>query len=182
MDHGSGSTYSATLSVEADGLTTAGSLTYYVMAKDRSPDAPATRIPGGTKSIAVKACNLPPAFSDSGSESPLYVPTVGSGCPAGVQTTINLRIYVYDPDDAVSKVIFYYKPYGSSSWYSLALKLAFGGYTSRWDGALSNANFPTLPSQGPFSADWYVRMTDAGGMVGTSSVMTLAEEGCVILY
>jgi hypothetical protein len=182
MVHGSGSTYAATLSVAADGLTAAGSLTYYVVAKDGSPEAATTRIPAGTKSIAVKACNLPPAFSDTGSESPLFVPTVSSGCPVGAQTSINIRIYVYDPDDAVTKVTFYYRPYGSSSWYALSLKLAFGGYTSRWDGVLSNANFPTLPTYGTFDASWYVRMTDAGGMVGTSSVMTLAEEGCVILY
>jgi hypothetical protein len=179
MAHGSGTTYSTVVSVSSDGLTNAGTLTFYVVAKDSSPAGVASRTPAGTKSLAIKPCNFPPTYSDSSNGSPLYVAVTGSSCAPGTPTTINIKIFAFDQDDAVAAVTFWYKPYGSTSWYALTLNAVAG--TDTWQGTLSNAKFPTLPDQGHYDATWFVKMTDAGGVSSRSPNSTLTEEGCVNL-
>jgi hypothetical protein len=179
MAHGTGTAYSTVLSVSNDGLTNEGTLTYYVVAKDSSPAGVSSRTPAGTKSLSIKACNFPPTYSDSANGYPLYVAVTGSSCAPGTPTTINIKIFVIDQDDAVASVIFWYRPYGSTSWYALALTAVVG--TDTWQGTLSNTKFPTLPDQGHYDATWFVKMTDAGGASSRSSNMTLTEEGCVNL-
>jgi len=179
MAYGSGSTYSTTLSVSGDPLTTAGTLAYYVLAKDASSGGVSSRTPTGTKSIGIKACNLAPTFYNDDNQSPLYVPLTGGSCPAGIPTTISLYITVSDIDDAVVGVTFWYKPYLSTKWFSAPpLVRLTQGNPSTWNGTLSNAKFPKLPKAGQYQAQWYVKMTDAGGVTGTSPVMSMIEESC----
>jgi len=179
MAHGSGTTWSATLSTSSDGLTKAGMLAYYVVAKDASPAGLTSRTPSGTKSLAVKACNLPPTYLNNDMSSMPVGVTGAPPCPVQSQGEY---ISVRDLDDAVVSVTFWYQPYtqaGNARWRSLKLNLLNTyGSTSLWNNPLSNSGFPLLPDQGTYYGQWYVQMTDAGGVTGTSAKHPLTEVSC----
>jgi hypothetical protein len=178
MSKGTGSSYSASISVTSDGLTKSGSLTWYVVATDADAQPRETR--SADRMVAIKRCNRPPVFSDFGF-SGINVQIVGG--PACGKTSVSVAVYIVDPEnDKVTSVRFFYKPYGSSSTYSFNLipDYTHGPGGSPWTHELTNTRFPKIPANMPNGVPWtwHVRMTDSRGNTADSPTITLTEQPC----
>jgi hypothetical protein len=157
----SGSQWKGTLSTHATGdhLTAKGTVAYYVVATDSSPDAVQTRSPAPAKSFKVALCNHPPVVQgvDYGVGGHLYA---GQGLCA---STLSVYATVTDPDlDSISSVVVFYKPYGAPAYRSFKLSKDPGS-TSFYMGQISTSDWPFYPGPDPasYTLPWYFVATDA---------------------
>jgi hypothetical protein len=182
MSH-TGSAYGATVNVPT-GFGKAGSLSYYVVSTDSSPEAKTRTSP--TQTISVKKCDLPPTFSDFTTSGPngsyIYIPSSG---PAGTMPPcsvfnntnnyIQVKGFASDPDGSVAKMVFWFTPYGGKL-RSLALSPA-----AKFAGNLVAKYFTKLPKPGSYAFSGYLVAYDN---LGHSSAhfpvggLSFTEEAC----
>jgi len=164
----------AGLSTMADGFTTAGNLEYYVVATDRGAPGKPTRLPAGTATIQVKACNLLPVFKDGSGRSSPAVSFDGSafnapappGVPACPILNAFILVYVSDPDsppDALTSVTFYYRPHGATTDLSVNLTYDPASGSAYADLTKITSGWPTWSGTGTATIPWYVTARDALG-------------------
>jgi hypothetical protein len=186
MSHGPGTTWSAQLYALTD-IRTTGTVSYYVLAVDASASKLERRMPASDATFVVRKCDLPPTVTDLSFKGPsgyvIKVPMSGGApCPPKQANSITIVAYATDPDDAITRMVFYYTPFttGTSKVAHLTLQPTNVGGT--FTGTLYNADFPTLPDAGPYAVPWYLVAIDAAGRtspkLGPPQGPVLQERSC----
>ena len=160
---GTGARYTATVNVPS-GFGHTGSLDYYVVSKDKSAEEKTRTSP--LKQVTIRKCDRPPKVSDSAVPSgPIRVPVAGGGaCPADPTNYIFITAFATDPDDAVASIVFYYRPYPTTTSKLEHLTLTRTSTPGLFTGKLYNTNFPKLPKNGLYNTSpWYLVAIDAAG-------------------
>ncbi len=170
-------TWAVTLGTVADGITTAGTLSFYAVGTDSS--GATKRIPvKGTDSISVKVCvNTGPTISGvkSSSGSSLFwdpVPAPGKNC----QTATDITATIKDSDGVKSATLFFKRP-GSSSWSSKAMdsRTIKGKWYANLDTLGDKISIPNPPTG---SLRWYIKAVDGAGFTSQLSSRTITVKRC----
>ena len=169
----SGGKYVATLNTTTDGLTTAGELRYYVVAKDRNGSAKSTRQPkSGSLAMAVKVCkNTGPKFTLlTATPTSIIADPLGVGCSG--TTLSELRARATDVDGVKGITLFFKKP-GASSYTKRAFTFDSGTWYSYVNTVSSVDN---IARSGTIS--WYAVGTDDKGVTTKSPLKTIKVTRC----
>jgi hypothetical protein len=170
----SGGRYVATLNTTTDGLTTAGELRYYVVAKDRNASAKSTRQPAsGSLAMTVKVCkNTGPTITGLGANpvTIYWVPPLGTAnCSA---TASNVTAAVKDVD-GLKSVRMYFR-FNGGVWQSKAMDSKV--LPGKW-----YANLDTVGDKFPRpsgSIDYYVRAVDKTDLASKSATKRITVKYC----
>jgi hypothetical protein len=168
-------TWSATLGTVTDGITAAGTLSFYAVGTDSS--GATKRIPvKGSDSISVKVCvNTGPTISGaaSSSGSSLYWDPLGVG---SCQTATNITATIKDSDGIKSATLFFKRP-GSSTWSSKAMdsNTVKGKWYANLD-TLGDKIFIPNPPTGTLR--WYIKAVDGAGLSSQMSSRTITVKRC----
>lgn len=169
----SGGRYVATLDTKADGITRAGKLAYYVVARDASATRKTTRSPGsGSLSIAVKVCaNTGPTFTLlAATPGSIIADPLDAGCDGS--TLSELRAQASDVDGVQSIVLHFRKP-GETTY--TARDFTLDGDT--WYSFINTVrSVDDIRDAGSIS--WYAVATDTKGKATTSAVDTISVTRC----
>ncbi len=167
-------TWQATLDTTANGLTTAGTLSYYAEVTDAAGSV--RRLPAkGTGSITIAVCeNVGPvitASSSSGSslyEDPLFVGTC--------QTATNILAVIKDPDGVASATLFYKVP-GSKSFAQKGMdgQQIKGKWYANLDTLGDQISILSPPSD---PLQWYVKAFDKKGVAAQTKTFTTTVKRC----
>ena len=169
----SGSTYTATLDTRTDGITQAGTIRYYVVARDANPNPKSTRSPtSGTQVIAVKVCaNTGPTFTRlQSSPTSIIADPLQVGCSGS--TLSEFQAQATDVDGVKSIVLYFRKP-GDSSY--IARDFSQDGET--WYSFINTVGSVDDISSGG-SISWYAVATDGKGVATTSRLDTIDVTRC----
>lgn len=194
MSHGAGNTWAIQLFAETD-IKTTGTVSYFIQATDASPAKLTRRTPTADTTFTVKKCDIPPVvdgfkiYTPGQSGGVIFVKRGGTSSAEGECAThpsssnyIQLTGSGTDADDAIVKMVFRYRPYGTTTYKVLTLvSTSAGGFT----GKLYAKEFKQLPDKpsGVYAFDGYFLATDKSGR---SSVrypelpftMDLTEKSC----
>lgn len=165
----------ATLSTASAGITTAGSLAYYVVAADAA--GAKTRAPSsGSNTLTVAVCaNTGPTISSvaSSSGSNLYWDPLGVGT---CQTATNITASVAD-QDTVSSVTLYFRRPGSSTWSSKAMDNTT--LPPKWYANLDTLGDQiTIPSPPTGTVSWYIKAVDGKNKASQSKTFSTTIRRC----
>jgi hypothetical protein len=164
-------TWEVTLDTTANGITKAGTLAYYAVARDT--DGATRRIPAkGTNSITVAVCaNTGPAITSvsSSAGSTLYWDPQGGGCGA---TTTNITAAVKDIDGVKSVTLFFRRP-SSSTWSSKPMNNTT--VKGKW-----YANLDTLGDKITKSGalSWYIKAVDTKNKASQTKTASMTIRIC----
>ncbi len=166
-------TWQVTLDTTANGLTRAGTLSFYAVATGAS--GATARIPSsGTYSITVLVCsNTGPTITSVSSSggSKLYWDPLGAGC---TPNTTDITAVVRDTD-TVASVWLYYTPPGSKLLKKPMSLQSAGKWYANLDG-LGDIN--TLPKPRTGTLSWYIRATDGKGKSSQTAPATMTIRRC----
>lgn len=164
-----------TLSTASAGITTAGSLAYYVVAADAA--GAKTRAPSsGSKTLSVAVCaNTGPTISSvaSSSGSNLYWDPLGVG---SCQTATNITAAVSDIDTVASVTLFFQRP-GSSSWSSKPMDNQT--VAPKWYANLDTLGDKiTIPNPPTGTLNWYIKAVDGKNKASQSKTYSTLIRRC----
>ena len=173
-------TWQATLNTTANGLTSAGTLAYYVVATDTL--GATRRIPSsGTSTIAVAVCaNKGPTITSvaSSSGSSLYWDplSVGTCQRAPKATTTNITAVVSDPDGVKSVTLYYRRP-GASSYSSKPMDnhTVPGKWYANLDTLGDKISIPKPPTG---SLSWYIKAVDLKNVSAQTKTVSMSIRRC----
>ena len=168
-----GGRYTATLDTKADGITKAGTLRYYVVAKDANRSPKTSRSPtSGTQVVAVKVCaNTGPTFATlEASPTTIVADPLQAGCPGS--TLSELRAVATDVDGVKSVVLYFRKP-GDASY--TARDFSRDGDT--WYSFINTVGSVDDITTGG-SISWYAVATDGKGAATKSPPATIQVTRC----
>jgi hypothetical protein len=167
-------TWQVSLSTFSGGITKAGSLAYYAVAKDVF--GAVRRIPSGADTISVAVCvNTGPditALRSSSGSTVSWDPLGAGRC----QTATNLTAAVKDPQGVKSVTLFYRRP-GAASWSSKSMNNQT--IPGRW-----YANLDTLGDRIAITSPptdtlrWYVRAVDTKNAASQSKTFGITVHRC----
>jgi len=166
-----GGRYAATLDTKADGISKAGTLAYYVVARDRNPAPKTSRLPAaGPATLKVNVCTpAPPAFSQlSATPTTIVSDPLGAGCRGS--TTAQFTAVVSSSAGVKSVVLFWQKP-GSAGYVSRPFTL--NGTT--WSASVDTGTDRILRGG---TISWYAVATDAAGLTTQSATASVAVSHC----
>ncbi len=169
----SGGRYAATLDTKADGITGAGRLAYYVVARDANARPKSTRSPAsGTLAVTVKVCaNSGPTFTLL-QASPTTIVADPSNAGCGGSTLSGLTAQATDPDGVTSVQLFWRRP-GSTTYESRP----FSADGSTWYSFINTvASVDDITRPGTIS--WYAVATDGKGKARKSAVGSITVVYC----
>ena len=163
-------TWRVTLDTTANGITTAGRLTYYAVAQDAS--AARARTPAsGTAVVTVNVCvNTGPTFASgpTAGNATIYADPRNTGCGSPIGTEISATIT--DIDGVKSATLVFTDQGGT------VVQRPMTGYAGNlWTSSI-NANDDGTQSGGTFS--FYVVATDGKGAATTSGTQTIQVVRC----
>ncbi len=168
-------TWQATLDTTANGLKTAGSVSYYALARDTA--GATTRLPSsGSQTISVVICaNTGPTITSttSSSGSSLSWDPLGVG---GCQTATDITAAVKDQDGVKSVTLFFRRP-GSSTWSSKAMdnQTVPGKWYANLDTLGDKISIPTPPTG---TLSWYIKAVDAKNAASQTKAASLTIRRC----
>jgi len=156
-------TWQASLDTTANGLTKAGALAFYAIAKDAT--GVTSRIPpsgAGSVTVAVCANTGPSIAATAAAGSRMYSDPFGLGC---TPTTSDITATVQDPQGVKSVTLFFRR--GSGSWSSKPMNNTT--VPPRW-----YANLDTLGDKIPVGTlSWYIRAVDGKNAVSQSRTVSV---------
>ncbi len=168
-------TWTVTLGTVADGITEAGTLSFYAVGTDVS--GATKRIPvKGSDSIEVKVCKntgptisgVAPASSSTLFWDPLFVGTC--------RTTTNLTATIKDDDGVRSATLFFKRP-GSSTWSSKPMDP--NTIRGKWYANLDTLGDKiTIPNPPTGTLRWYIKAVDGAGIASQTSTKTITIKRC----
>ncbi|MBP1706095.1 MAG: hypothetical protein H6Q36_1834 [Chloroflexi bacterium] len=166
--------WTATLDTKADGIKTAGTVRYYVIATDKDASPTSTRSPkSGYLTLTVKVCQNTGPRITSRVADPTTV-WVGPDLCQGYVGNSQITVKATD-QDGVKSLTLYFKGPGRSTWTkrSLALEGAATSVTGYGD---IDPGSEGITSPGTIS--WYVVATDQKGARTTSSKKSITVKRC----
>jgi hypothetical protein len=169
----SGGRYVATLDTKADGISKAGKLQYYVVARDSNASQKASRLPvSGALALAVKVCaNTGPKITLlQASPTSIVTDPLGVGCSG--PTLSALTAQATDVDGVKGIKLFFKKP-GATTYSSRSFTVAGDTWSSFINTAGSVDNIDE-----PGTISWYAVATDAKGATTKSAVSTITVTRC----
>ncbi len=170
----SGGRYVATLDTGADSLRTAGTLTYYVVARDNEPEPQTARLPSkGSSSLTVRVCRNtgPKITSLKANPTSIVADAPNTNCSTGLQLS-EFQAQATDPDGVKSIRLFFKKP-GASSYTSRA----FNQDGDTWYSYINTvSSVDNITRSGTIS--WYVEATDGKGAKTKSKTSSIKVTRC----
>ena len=168
----SGGRYSATLDTTADNLKKAGSLLYYVRARDNADNQKSSRIPKSSASLSVKVCkNTGPQITRlTATPNSIIANPLGTSCAGS--TLSEFQAQANDPDGVASIELFFKKP-GASTYTSRP----FNQDGSTWYSFINTvSSVDNIVRSGNIS--WYVVATDGKGAKTKTATKTMKVTRC----
>lgn len=163
----------ATLDTTADNLRKAGTLTYYVVARDNEPKAQTARLPSKTASLTVRVCRNtgPKITSLKVSPTSLVADAPNTSCSTG-STLSEFQAQATDQDGVKSIRLFFKKP-GASSYSGRA----FNRDGDTWYSFINTvSSVDNVVRSGTIS--WYVEATDEKGAKTKSKTSSIKVTRC----
>jgi hypothetical protein len=165
--------YVATLDTGADDLRRAGTLTYYVVARDNEPEVQTARLPAKTASLTVRVCrNTGPKITLlKASPTSIVADAPNTSCSTG-STLSEFQAQATDPDGVKGIRLFFKKP-GASSYSSRA----FTRDGDTWYSFINTvSSVDNIVRSGTIS--WYVEATDEKGAKTKSKTTSIKVTRC----